>query len=393
MHFSFPTAAIVHFHSLATRAGAGTSRAMASAAPCSVPTVCARRTAPNHRHRASSSSARPPRPSGFARLGRRDDAGECVVVRFTRVSVAAAETSEETAKNDAAADDADAAASDDPLHALVGESLVAAATDLKTTELKARLAAMGVSATGLKPTLVDRLVACVEMRARGEDPAVIMRARALKKKSAIEDEKAAAIARRDARRAKRTGSAEGAYALSKQTARAIRARKQTGAKGKTKPRAPRAEEFDVELPPDPDASSELVGSSSCAGDREGGGGGGGGRNKMNKILRDLATQEELVADIAADGGIDGDGENHQSDRDRDSRDRQTGWFTVAVPENREDRAAAQILSLSDTPASDNTEVKVWVPRVPPRDYVASESEARSIHWSPYDRVGVVNADP
>jgi hypothetical protein len=231
------------------------------------------------------------------------------------------------------------------------------------------------------------------MRARGEDPAVIMRARALKKMSAIEDEKAAAIARRDARRAKRTGSAEGAYALSKQTARAIRARKQTGAKGKTKPRAPRAEEFDVELPPDPDASSELVGSSSFAGGREGGGGGVGGRNKMNKILRDLATQEELVADIAADGGIDGDGENHQSDRDRDSRDRQTGWFTVAVPENREDRAAAQILSLSDTPASDNTEVKVWVPRVPPRDYVASESEARSIHWSPYDRVGVVNADP
>ena len=115
---------------------------------------------------------------------------------------------------------------------------------------------------------------------------------------------------------------------------------------------------------------------------------------MNKILRDLATQEELVADIAADGGIDGDGEKssirfaigtRETDRPdgSPSRSRRTART----------RAAAQILSLSDTPASDNTEVKVWVPRVPPRDYVASGSEARSIRWSPYDRVRVVNADP
>jgi len=34
----------------------------------------------------------------------------------------------------------------------------------------------------------------------------------------------------------------------------------------------------------------------------------------------------------------------------------------------------------------------WSPAVMERAY-ANHGQARSIHWSPYDRVGVVNADP
>ena len=112
--------------------------------------------------------------------GGRDDAGECVVVRIHEsLGGGGRRRPRRPAKNDAAADDADAAALRRPLtrarRRVLGRR---GGRTSRRTELKARLAAMGVSATGLKPTLVDRLVACVEMRARGEDPAVIMRARA-----------------------------------------------------------------------------------------------------------------------------------------------------------------------------------------------------------------------
>lgn len=52
-----------------------------------------------------------------------------------------------------------------------------------------------------------------------------------------------------------------------------------------------------------------------------------------------------------------------------------GWYTIKVPETREDMAAEQIMTISGTDATDGMKLDIWVPRRPSKEYVVAESEA------------------
>ena len=67
-----------------------------------------------------------------------------------------------------------------------------------------------------------------------------------------------------------------------------------------------------------------------------------GRRKLNVAKRDIDRQREFQDTMNSEG-----------------------WYMVAVPETREERAAAQIAALSGTKDAGGAELDTWVPRIPP----------------------------
>jgi transcription antitermination factor NusG len=78
-----------------------------------------------------------------------------------------------------------------------------------------------------------------------------------------------------------------------------------------------------------------------------------GRRKLNVVRRDLDRQGAFQDTMTSEG-----------------------WYMVAVPETREERAAELITALSGTPRVGGVVIDAWTPRAPAVDFAVSESDAR-----------------
>jgi transcription antitermination factor NusG len=77
-----------------------------------------------------------------------------------------------------------------------------------------------------------------------------------------------------------------------------------------------------------------------------------GRRKLNVVRRDLDRQGAFQDTMTSEG-----------------------WYMVAVPETREERAAELITALSGTPRVGGVVIDAWTPRAPAVDFAVSESDA------------------
>lgn len=171
----------------------------------------------------------------------------------------------------------------------------------------------------------------------------MLKKRTLARLRDAEDARDAVAARRDARRKRKGG-----YAIAPDAAAARRKNQRPiRAAGVSRPRTSGVAKAKVILDVDPaeDEEDEEEKYKVTAPGAE-------GRRKLNVQRRDLDRQSNFQETM-----------------------RDEGWYMVAVPEEREERAVRQILSLSGTDKADGATIDAWIPRVPPPGYVASASEA------------------
>jgi transcription antitermination factor NusG len=171
----------------------------------------------------------------------------------------------------------------------------------------------------------------------------VLKKRTLARLKDAEDARDAVAARRDARRKRKGG-----YAIAPDAAAARRKNQRPiRAAGVSRPRTSGGAKAKLILDVDPaeDEEDEEEKYKVTAPGAE-------GRRKLNVQRRDLDRQSNFQETM-----------------------RDEGWYMVAVPEEREERAVSQILSLSGTDKADGATIDAWIPRVPPPGYVASASEA------------------
>ena len=112
---------------------------------------------------------------------------------------------------------------------------------------------------------------------------------------------------------------------------------------------------------------------------------GGGTTKKNKVILDVDLDadkpdesEKYQVQLAGVKRLN----TAKRDIERQTRFQDTmeseGWYMVEVPETREEQAAKAITAVSGSAEAGGVVIDAWVPRVPPRDYVVSESEAEGL---------------
>jgi transcription antitermination factor NusG len=239
---------------------------------------------------------------------------------------------------------------------MTGEDLVSAVEALKATEIKAELAVFGATTAGVKAQLVERLTRCYELKREGKDVKAELRRRTLDRLGEAEEAKAEAMRRRDARR-RRAGGYEraAAAAAAKAPGGVLKAPNLKRSRGKGVPVLSRGEKnaasqnkstdfvADVDLDEDKEDASEKYKLDNPL----------TGRRKLNVVRRDLDRQGAFQDTMTSEG-----------------------WYMVAVPETREERAAELITALSGTPRVGGVVIDAWTPRAPAVDFAVSESDAR-----------------
>ena len=263
------------------------------------------------------------------------------------------------ASEDAGAGDAESAAGEPASPApprfegMTGEDLVSAVEALKATEIKAELAVFGATTAGVKAQLVERLTRCYELKREGKDVKAELRRRTLDRLGEAEEAKAEAMRRRDARR-RRAGGYEraAAAAAAKAPGGVLKAPNLKRSRGKGVPVLSRGEKnavanksafvADVDLDEDKEDASEKYKLDNPL----------TGRRKLNVVRRDLDRQGAFQDTMTEEG-----------------------WYMVAVPETREERAAELIVALSGTPRVGGVVIDAWTPRAPAVDFAVSESDA------------------
>jgi len=269
------------------------------------------------------------------------------------------------ASEDAGAGDAESAAGEPASPApprfegMTGEDLVSAVEALKATEIKAELAVFGATTAGVKAQLVERLTRCYELKREGKDVKAELRRRTLDRLGDAEEAKAEAMRRRDARR-RRAGGYEraAAAAAAKAPGGVLKAPNLKRSRGKGVPvlsGGSRGEKnaasqnksalkfvADVDLDEDKEDASEKYKLDNPL----------TGRRKLNVVRRDLDRQGAFQDTMTEEG-----------------------WYMVAVPETREERAAELITALSGTPRVGGVVIDAWTPRAPASDFAVSESDA------------------
>jgi len=263
------------------------------------------------------------------------------------------------ASEDAGAGDAESAAGETASPApprfegMTGEDLVSAVEALKATEIKAELAVFGATTAGVKAQLVERLTRCYELKREGKDVKAELRRRTLDRLGEAEEAKAEAMRRRDARR-RRAGGYEraAAAAAAKAPGGVLKAPNLKRSRGKGVPVLSRGEKnavanksafvADVDLDEDKEDASEKYKLDNPL----------TGRRKLNVVRRDLDRQGAFQDTMTEEG-----------------------WYMVAVPETREERAAELIVALSGTPRVGGVVIDAWTPRAPAVDFAVSESDA------------------
>ena len=266
------------------------------------------------------------------------------------------------APEDAGAGDAGSAAGETASPApprfegMTGEDLVSAVEALKATEIKAELALFGATTAGVKAQLVERLTRCYELKREGKDVKAELRRRTLDRLGEVEEAKADAMRRRDARR-RRAGGYEraAAAAAAKAPGGVLKAPTLKRSRGKGVPiassgsrgeknasNATNAFVADVDLDEDKEDESEKYKLDNPL----------TGRRKLNVVRRDLDRQGAFQDTMTEEG-----------------------WYMVAVPETREERAAELITALSGTPRVGGVVIDAWTPRAPAADFAVSESDA------------------
>ena len=335
------------------------SHAAAAAAPSA-----ARACAPRARNAAAAAAGRPPFRAVARARGASGRAPGCAVSLprgATRLRAAA----EDAGAGGAARAGDEAAADAFPrFEGNTGEDLVSAIETLKTADVKLELARFGANTAGVKAQLVERLTRCYELKREGKDVEAELRRRTLDRLGEAEEAKADAMKRRDARR-KRAGGYERAAAAA--AAKAGGARKApalkrsrgkgipvtSGAKKKPNPNATvstaaaasRTFAADVDLAEDQvDASEKYKLENPLT-----------GRRKLNVVRRDLDRQGAFQETMTEEG-----------------------WYMVSVPEEREERAAAQITALSATARVGGVAIDAWTPRAPAADFAVPASEAAGL---------------
>ena len=234
-----------------------------------------------------------------------------------------------------------------------GEDLASAIETLKTADVKSELARFGANTAGVKAQLVERLTRCYELKHEGKDVEAELRKRTLDRIGEAEAAKADAMRRREARR-KRAGGYERAAAAAAAKAGGARkapAPKRSRGKGIPVTASSRASSrkvafvADVDLTKDEvDASEKYKLENPLT-----------GRRKLNVVRRDLDRQGAFQDTMTGEG-----------------------WYMAAVPEEREERAAAQITALSLSARVGGVAIDAWTPRAPAADFAVPASKAAGL---------------